>query len=69
MNFWKSNVVFLVPDPATAQKSDYREQAEWLVVVNELNPESCRDLIARWRVDHDRRRNLWKAIRETGLYI
>ncbi|MGH7495966.1 MAG: hypothetical protein ACREOO_26740 [bacterium] len=67
MKCWTQNIAMLVPDPARAHQSAYQEHAEWLAVVNELNPTACRAMINKWRVDHKKRKNLWLAIKEQHL--
>ena len=64
---WKQNITALVPDPTTANKSDYTEHARWLGVVKELNPIAYQELLAHWKAVHKRRRNLWKALQQQGL--
>jgi len=60
---WKQNVVKLLPDPSNAHKSVYEEHALWLAVVKEQNPSAYQKVIDKWKIDHKRRKNLWKAIR------
>jgi hypothetical protein len=57
----------MVPDPSKAIKSDYTNQARWLLAVHEINQQACREIIEQWKIDHKRRINLWKAIDEVGL--
>lgn len=59
----------LVPDPAQAHKSDYQVHASWLVVVNELNPDACRAIIDKWKIDHKKRRNLWMDLEAQHLPV
>ena len=67
LEVWKRVAIPLVPDPAEGASPDYGECADWLAVAAELDPEGCRTLLARWSVDHRRRRNLWKKLRARGL--
>jgi hypothetical protein len=67
VEFWRRNAARLVPDPAQAGGSEYSECADWLKAVFELNPKEFQRIVQRWRVEHKRRRNLWKAIAERGL--
>lgn len=67
MESWKKNIGHLVPDPSTAQKSNYSMHASWMEVVKELNPSAFINIISRWKIDHARRKNLWAAIKEWGL--
>ncbi|MBW1834882.1 MAG: hypothetical protein JRI62_09070 [Deltaproteobacteria bacterium] len=66
---WKQNVVKLLPDPSHAHKSVYKEHALWLAVVKEQNPSAYQKVIDKWKIDHKRRKNLWKAIRESNLAV
>jgi hypothetical protein len=50
-----------------AQKSDYTEHARWMAALKELAPRAYESLLDRWRVEHQRRRNLWKAMAKEGL--
>ncbi len=65
--FWKDNILTLVPDPSGAHSSQYSEQAEWLLAVEEMNPIACSEIIGKWKIDHKRRRNLWKTLRKAGF--
>lgn len=67
MECWKKNIGVLVPDPADAYKARYDDHAQWMIVVNDLNPVTFRKIIAEWKTDYRRRKNLWAALRETGL--
>ncbi|MFQ5793814.1 MAG: hypothetical protein ACE5JP_02040 [Candidatus Bipolaricaulia bacterium] len=67
MAYWKGHLQDLVPRPETARRSDYTEHARWMAALNELAPQSCEALLDRWRVEHRRRRNLWKALKKMGL--
>jgi len=69
MQCWKQNVAVLVPDPAHSPKSTYEYHAQWLAVVNELNPAACRTVIDHWKIDHKKRRNLWLAIKKQKLPV
>jgi len=66
---WKINVMKLIPDPSHAHKSLYDEHALWLAVAGELNPAACQKVIAQWKVNHARRKNLWEAIRNRDLPV
>jgi uncharacterized protein (DUF1697 family) len=66
---WKQNVVKLLPDPSHAHKSVYEEHALWLAVVKEQNPSAYQKVIDKWKIDHKRRKNLWKAIRKSNLAV
>ncbi|MBD2771321.1 hypothetical protein [Iningainema tapete] len=50
-----------------AQKSDYTQHAAWMSALNELAPQDYQKLLSRWRVEHQRRSNLWKAMKNLGL--
>ncbi|MCP4344134.1 MAG: hypothetical protein GY795_01235 [Desulfobacterales bacterium] len=66
---WKKQAPSLVPNPANAHKANYEYHAMWLVAVNELSPAAYQEVVAQWKQDHSRRRNLWQAVRNAGLYV
>ena len=69
IEWWKQNVVKLLPDPSHAHKSVYEEHALWLAVVEEQNPSAYQKVIAKWKIDHKRRKNLWEAIRKLNSAV
>jgi hypothetical protein len=38
-----------------------------MAALRELAPQDYQALLEKWRVDHHRRRNLWKAMDQAGL--
>jgi hypothetical protein len=67
MGYWKAYLQNFVPNPKNADKSDYTQHAHWMAALRELAPQNYEALLANWRVDHHRRRNLWKAMSELEL--
>ncbi|WP_235006944.1 hypothetical protein [Calothrix rhizosoleniae] len=67
MSYWREHLHNFVPKPELAQKSDYTEHAQWIAALKELNSDSYEILLKQWQVDHQRRRNLWKAMDKLGL--
>ncbi len=67
VSYWTGHLSDLVPRPENAHKSNYTEHAYWMAALQELNPDAYGTLLAKWRVDHRRRRNLWKAMEEMNL--
>lgn len=67
MNYWKTHLHHFVPKPESARKSDYTEHAHWIAALKELSPQNYDTLLAQWRTDHQRRSNLWKAMKQLGL--
>lgn len=67
MAYWQTHLHDWMPGPETAQQSDYTHHAEWMAALHEVAPSAYETLLAQWRVDHHRRRNLWKAMTEAGL--
>jgi len=67
--FWKDNILAFVPNPSDAYSSRYSEHAQWVLAVEELNPTACSEIIRKWKIDHHRRRNLWKALRQAGFSV
>lgn len=68
MNYWKTHLQNLVPKPESASKSNYTNHAEWMVALKELSPQNYEMLLAQWHNEHQRRSNLWKAMRQAGLF-
>jgi len=62
---WKKKIKDIMPDPASAHKSDYTSHAEWLSAANELGVYN--EILDQWKVVHKRRRNLWDAIKKKRL--
>jgi hypothetical protein len=67
MAYWKKHLHECVPSPKVVAKGNYAEHARWMAALKELAPRSYKSLLAHWRVDHERRKNLWKAMEERGL--
>ncbi len=67
MAYWQSHLDSWIPQPETAYKSDYSEQAKWVAAWRELSPTAYQNLLGQWRVQHKKRRNLWKALADMGL--
>lgn len=68
MAYWQKCLHIWIPAPETARNSDYTKQAQWVVALREVSPEHCGKLLERWRIEHKRRRNLWKALANTANY-
>ena len=66
---WKEHLHLIMPDPANAYKSDYSNHAAWCKALHELNQNSYKALLLRWRKKHNRRRNLWRDMRAIGLAV
>ncbi|MDM8552309.1 hypothetical protein QUF72_19645 [Desulfobacterales bacterium HSG2] len=64
---WIKHAVNMVPNPADTAHSKYDVHALWLSVVNEVDPQLCERILNRWRKDHKRRKNLWRALRKKKL--
>jgi len=62
MAYWKAQLHQFVPRPELSRNSDYTAHAQWMSALQELAPQSYEILLAQWRVEHQRRRNLWKAL-------
>jgi hypothetical protein len=67
MNYWKKALRAIVPKPENVKKSNYTLHARWMTALRELAPQDYQTLLDQWKVDHQRRRNLWKAMAEQGL--
>ena len=67
MGYWKANLKSFVPRPDRAEKSVYTSHAKWMTALQELAPTDYETLLEQWRVEHHRRRNLWKAMADAGL--
>lgn len=69
LEVWKTHLHRIMPDPANANKSRYDKHAAWAAALNELNPSQFEKMMARWRVKHKRRRNLWRDLKAHGLPV
>ena len=67
LGFWTRHAPGLVPDPASAHGSRYGEHAAWAAAIQELSPAAAARLLAGWRDQHGRRRNLWRDLAAVGL--
>ncbi|NJL63115.1 MAG: hypothetical protein HC903_16380 [Methylacidiphilales bacterium] len=67
MDYWRANLHNFVPKPEMSQNSDYSTNAAWMSALKELSPQSYQRLLSEWKVNHQRRRNLWKAMGSLGL--
>ena len=67
MNYWNTHLHHFIPDPKSAQKSDYTQHARWMAALKEVEPNAYQTLLAQWHTDHARRSNLWKAMKKAGL--
>ena len=56
---WRLHLHTLVPSPGTAGGSYYREPALWMKALAEVNPASYGQVLAQWKTEFKRRRNLW----------
>jgi hypothetical protein len=67
MAYWQANLHNFVPRPDSSQSSDYTKNAQWMSALKELAPQNYDSLLSQWKVQHKRRPNLWKAMRNLGL--
>ena len=56
---WRQHLHTLVPNPGAAGSSYYREPALWMKALSEVNSAGYDQLLARWKTEYKRRRNLW----------
>jgi len=69
LEIWKKHLKDIIPDPANAHKSNYEEYACWAEALFELNKDEYHALMARWRRNHNRRRNLWRDLKAMNLPV
>lgn len=67
ITLWKEHLHIQVPDPKNVSNADYTSHAQWMAALKELAPDSYQALLKTWRVEHERRRNLWQAMEQKGL--
>ncbi len=67
MAYWQTNLHNFVPLPEASKSSDYTKNAQWMSALQELAPQNYHNLLSQWKVQHKRRSNLWKAMRDLGL--
>lgn len=65
MPAWTEHLHTLVPSPANSSAL-YTEQAVWMKALSEVNRPRYEALLARWRTEFSRRRNLWKDMKTCG---
>ncbi|MBW4557914.1 MAG: hypothetical protein KME59_18655 [Trichormus sp. ATA11-4-KO1] len=65
--YWQANLHNFVPKPEMSQNSDYTKNAQWMLALKELAPKNYDSLLSQWKIQHKRRPNLWKAMRNLGL--
>ncbi|MBN1602718.1 MAG: hypothetical protein JW915_14005 [Chitinispirillaceae bacterium] len=68
LDIWKKLFSHLIPNPATSS-SDYLRPVAWVKVLFDLNPQAYSLLVGLWKVNHRRRINLWKAMRNAKLPV
>ncbi len=66
---WKKQIRGIIPDPANAQRSRYTECTYWAKALLELNKGEYHTLMAQWRKKHNRRRNLWRDLKDMKLPV
>ena len=57
---WEQHLHVLVPSPGSS--GSYHESAAWMRALSEVKPAAYEKLLARWKVEFKRRRNLWKEM-------
>jgi hypothetical protein len=67
VEFVRRNMARLIPSPGT--QGDYQASAGWLAVAREVAPDMARRTLQHWQVEHRRRRNLWRDLREHGIEV
>jgi len=63
---WQKHLQTLVPSPGAVSGSWYREPALWMKALFEVSPASYEKLLARWKTEFKRRRNLWAEMASAG---
>jgi hypothetical protein len=63
---WQKHLHTLVPSPGAVSGSWYREPALWMKALSEVSPASYETLLARWKTEFKRRRNLWAEMASVG---
>ncbi len=64
---WRRVITGLVPDPSHARGSRYAYFVVWMAAARELDPEGAERLLGRWRMEHARRRKLWRELESVGI--
>lgn len=65
MSIWKEHLHRLVPSPG-ATGGLYRDPALWMKALSEVNRGSYDKLLAQWKTEFRRRRNLWADMAATS---
>ncbi len=66
--FVRRNLARLAPSPAT-MSPDYERAAVWLAAAREIDPRTADGILKNWKVEHKRRRNLWRDLRSHGFSV
>ncbi|HEX2959349.1 MAG TPA: hypothetical protein VHP36_03655 [Chitinispirillaceae bacterium] len=64
----EEQVAYIIPDPATSS-SDYLHSVAWVKVLFDLSPDAYARLVGQWKVNHRRKINLWKAMKNAKLPV
>lgn len=67
IDYWQQQFHHYLPNPGQVTNGAYESHAQWLTALKELAPSRFTALLDQWRVEHHRRRNLWKALTQVGI--
>ncbi len=58
IEFWKSNIAIIIPDPSKAYGCHYSEQVKLLLAVKELNSKAYNEIIRKWKISQKVQKSL-----------
>lgn len=69
LSVWRNCASRMVPDPEKMCGYGYTGCAAWMKLLHELNPDEYKRLLSKWKLKHQRRRNLWRDMRSLNLPV
>lgn len=68
MQIWILHAKELVPSPKNKYKSDYKIHVQYFKAVMEIAPETAKEILNDWKINHKKRKNLWKEFQLIKIY-
>ncbi|MEA2013510.1 MAG: hypothetical protein U9O87_10625 [Verrucomicrobiota bacterium] len=64
---WKNNVKKFIPSPKDVHSANYASHAKWLAIAKEINKKVYTKVLTDWKINHFRRINLWRELKQYGI--
>ncbi len=68
LEFTRRNILTFIPSPKN-MSPNYELAAGWLTAAREIAPKVAGSVLRNWRVEHKRKRNLWRDLRAHGFDV